>query len=676
MLPSKKAIRKLKTLPFCGRAMQYLTLSKQKPFVSFSIKIIERKKYLVAIGNTSEEKENNFITVMNKEGKTITLLPNDKWSVTINHFIFKKITVYNDECISRFFKDCNANNYKCFIEHYYSYKSNQRKIHLKEKQLLLNKIWGNNFSKTPRNFRYWCDKEYGYKVIFDTNDRNTGFCTYCKNKIVFSEKLIVGHKYKCPTCKKVLSGDTFKKNKRSKHKCFSMIDLLKEQLVVRHFDLSEKITALNSDDNSIIGIDVRRDLFEYERDLFNKNFDSFNYYTNKYDITTSMWYWINSKPSMGNHLFFTLPNRYYEPEKVYTKNFSNIKECVSDTTNNVLDTILYSNLSNNYRVEDLLLYNNETVFSEKLEKVGLLNLSKEVLSSRVCYWNHNKFPKITENMSVKEFLGINKRFMRYAIENDVKYDHIRCMQRYNDVFKDKFEDYLLAVEYCKNGNFNTINTINMIVDFCENYSTTIKQVISYLSYQNGNIIELRDYVSMYLEAYRLSNPNKFTVIKYSKDFLFPQSLIKAHDNADKWLKEEKNKEMKKKIHEKNKQLKKVIKVFGEIDGITLGNYRITLPHCNSDFVRRGTNMRICVGNGKYFDDMCKGVAIICFVSKDDSKEKNFGTIEFSLRENQINMVQARGFANKDISNAIQCELKQLKLLLEKCISNNAKVKQL
>ena len=673
MLPSKKAIRKLKTLPFYGRAMQYFTPTKYKPFISFSIKVIERKKYLVVIGNTSTERENNFITVMNKEGNVLTLLPNGRWSVTINHFIYDRVVVYDDECISRFFKDCNENNYQSFIKHYCLYKTEQRKLHLRERQLLENEKWGNNFSKIPRKFRYWCNKEYGYKVIFNTNDRNTGFCTNCKKKIVFSEKLIVGHKYKCPNCKKALAGDTFKKNKSRRYKCFAMLDLWNERLVVRHFDLSEKVTALYNADNSVIGIDVTRNFLEYERDLFNTNLDCFNYYTNKFDVTTSIRHWVNSKPSIGNHMFFTLPYRYYGIEKVYKRNFSNIRSYVSENANNVLDAILYSDLSNKCRLEDLLLYKNVTLLAEKLEKAGLLALSKNVLDSELLGWYSWNFPKITENMSINEFLGFNKRFIRYAIANDMNYRSIQCMQSYNKVFKDKFEDFVLVDEYCKSNNLNAITTIPRIVDFCSDYETTINQVVSYLSKQGESIDKLKDYVSMYLKAYKLSNPTEFTVIKYSKSFLFPQSLSKAYDNAEEWLNVEKDKSSKDDIRIKNNQLKKIVEIFDNVDGKKIGDYKFTLPHLNTDFIQQGIEMHNCVGRKIYFDNMCNGLSIICFVSKQDN---NYGTVEFSLRGNKTKLVQARSFVERDISCEISSELKQLELLLKNSINNKVKVVQL
>ena len=247
------------------------------------------------------------------------------------------------------------------------------------------------------------------------------------------------------------------------------------------------------------------------------------------------------------------------------------------------------------------------------------------------------------------------------------YNTIVAMKKYNEIFKDKFEDFVYLYSYCEHQKINSIDVIiNNIVSFCQEYKTTIRQVVSYLSKQKGSIIELNDYVSMYLEAYRLSSNNKdFTVTKYSKDFLFPQNLMKAHDSAEIWLKDEKDKAKKKDFIKKEKQLKKVVKKLAKLDGLNLGEYKFTLPHSNKDFIRQGTEMHICVGCGTYFDKMCSGVGIIIFVEKQD---KNYGTIEYSINDKTVSLVQARGFSNKNISDVCSDELIQIQKLLQSKIT--------
>lgn len=248
------------------------------------------------------------------------------------------------------------------------------------------------------------------------------------------------------------------------------------------------------------------------------------------------------------------------------------------------------------------------------------------------------------------------------------YNTIFAMKKYNEIFKDKFEDFVYLYSYCEHQKINSIDVIiNNIVSFCQEYKTTIRQVVSYLSKQEGSIIELNDYVSMYLEAYRLSSNNKdFTVTKYSKDFLFPQNLMKAHNSAEIWLKDEKDKAKKKDFAKKEKQLKKVVKKLAKLDGLSLGEYKFTLPHSNKDFIRQGTEMHICVGCGDYFDKMCSGVAIIIFVEKQD---KNYGTIEYNIKKDKtVSLVQARGFSNKNISDVCSDELMQIQKLLQSKIT--------
>lgn len=76
-------------------------------------------------------------------------------------------------------------------------------------------------------------------------------------------------------------------------------------------------------------------------------------------------------------------------------------------------------------------------------------------------------------------------------------------------------------------------------------------------------------------------------------------------------------------------------------------------------------MHICVGCGTYFDKMCSGVGIIIFVEKQD---KNYGTIEYSINDKTVSLVQARGFSNKNISDVCSDELMQIQKLLQSKIS--------
>lgn len=145
MLPSKKSIRNLKTLPFYGRVQHYHIPNKN--YIAFSIKIIDRKKYLVIIGaDKNNEVNENFITVISKDGETRTLLPNGKWSSTLNHLYWSDkdySKIFNDDCVKRFFKDC-GNCYSplsCVFRQYASYKQKQKQRKIIENQKLKNQFW-------------------------------------------------------------------------------------------------------------------------------------------------------------------------------------------------------------------------------------------------------------------------------------------------------------------------------------------------------------------------------------------------------------------------------------------------------------------------------------------------------------------------------------------------------
>lgn len=107
--------------------------------------------------------------------------------------------------------------------------------------------------------------------------------------------------------------------------------------MVRHFDVSEVIRA-KVESGYIQEIKADRSIDEYERDLFDLNRTSFSYHIRKYDYTTGVLFWQNSKPSEGYHLVGMLPNRYYESEKIYKGNFNSITQKISGISD-VIDSI-------------------------------------------------------------------------------------------------------------------------------------------------------------------------------------------------------------------------------------------------------------------------------------------------------------------------------------------------
>lgn len=60
-----------------------------------------------------------------------------------------------------------------------------------ENQKSKNEMW-ECVPKASREFISFCYDDYGYKVVFSTNDRKTGFCGKCFKKIAFQKILYQG----------------------------------------------------------------------------------------------------------------------------------------------------------------------------------------------------------------------------------------------------------------------------------------------------------------------------------------------------------------------------------------------------------------------------------------------------------------------------------------------------
>ena len=52
----------------------------------------------------------------------------------------------------------------------------------------------------------------------------------------------------------------------------------------------------------------------------------------------------------------------------------------------------------------------------------------------------------------------------------------------------------------------------------------------------------------------------------------------------------------------------------------------------------------------------------------EKQDKNYGTIEYSINDKTVSLVQARGFSNKNISDLCSDELMQIQKLLQSKIS--------
>lgn len=150
-----------------------------------------------------------------------------------------------------------------------------------------------------------------------------------------------------------------------------MLDIYDDdRLMVRHFDVSEVIRA-KVESGYIQEIKADRSIDEYERDLFDLNRTSFSYHIRKYDYTTGVLFWQNSKPSEGYHLVGMLPNRYYESEKIYKGNLNSITQKISGISD-VIDSILHcisNGVVDSQRLEELILGSKNTMLAEKLEKL-------------------------------------------------------------------------------------------------------------------------------------------------------------------------------------------------------------------------------------------------------------------------------------------------------------------
>lgn len=90
-----------------------------------------------------------------------------------------------------------------------------------------------------------------------------------------------------------------------------------------------------------------------------------------------------------------------------------------------------------------------------------------------------------------------------------------------------------------------------------------------------------------------------------------------------------------------------------LKGAIVGNFKIFVPETTHDLINIGNTLSICVGNGYYGEKVMKKQSQI--VSLVNSENKYCYCVEFS----KTNIIQARGFANKEMDRELQSKLQGL-----------------
>lgn len=645
MLQNKRVLRKSvssKEVPKWASA--YFKCENSLSYVAeFSVKIINHKKTLCIFWYDKKLNCNSHISYIDKCGEAITrtTFKPVKW--------YTKNPLYADfhncrylknstETIPKFFNESKELDGVCILDKKitaYKAKISSEKDKIKC-QKSRDKWIG--LSPLPSRFKRWCEFQAS-NIIFGTSDNNygldrhTGFCTYCNSEVKTSEKMVMGHKYVCPHCGKALTAVPLSKLRFYLCRCFSVLSKLDDNLVVRHYDVSRKISS---------DLKTTFTFYEYERDIVGRDFKEFHYYT----AHTSMYgneYWRPWKQTKGYHICGMLPNRYYEAEQVYRDNAKKLLSQYKDVIN--AESIFCVINSTPMRVEEILIADNNRIrATEILYKAGYTSFYEAPL--------YNEKFSNCNGTTPADIIGLNKEWREYAKKKKFVYSEIELMRTMfskTQRLRDFAKLYELSVNITKGGYgyyfyYSCRSVFNELINIMQKYSISLSKLYKYYKPLMCNKQDLyksygfwKDYLRMYKECIEYGD------IEAPSNWRFPslKSIKKIHDEVTQWHKQIKDKIKAEKRRLYETALKNLVSQLSSIDNYILDGMALKLPNSYDDFVVEGTAQGICVGNGTYFEKMAKGESIIAFLRKKDSPERSYCTVEFKIVDGKALLEQCQ-----------------------------------
>lgn len=668
MLPSKRLLRKITVKKVPKWVKSYFCVEDScTQVIEFACKNISGQRVLVAYWYLKDTNNCDYVTYVAKDGDILTRTTSTpiKWYCSnLCYLRFKKESLYiSSEKVNQFFGTDEKGIY-ALTHSVMNFKEKRKNERRKLKCAQSHLMW-EGLTEQPKDFLQWCKDEMGYDAVFGVDDRHHAYCTACNSEFVSKSKLIMGHTYRCPHCHKELKAITDKKVKAIQYKCFEHLSLLGDKVVVRHYDLCKHINLYTYSEHSF---PTKFRLWEYERTVITGS-RSYDYYIHRSDWSAETTFWQPFKPYMGFHICWMLPNRYYEEETVYTKNLSDISECLSDRKSELLCFF-----SKSIRAEDLIVQKDNLLnVAEILYKAGYSTASKEVV-----YADSEKSLNINVDATTPgKILGMNKEFREHCKQQQFDLFAIKVMRSFYD-FSRKLQDFIDLYDYTELQvrrrqiiNYGRVlfyigtdieKNIESIINICKKYSCTVRQILKYLSKADASLYVWLDYIYTYETAAELAGMQ----VEKPKKLLFPSyKLQSAHDNAVKWLTREREKQKKVEAAKNVALLKKISENLSSLDDYILDGMCFKIPHTEADFIKEGTNQKICVGNGTYYKAMASGKSVVCFMRKKEDSDKSYITVEYQIDGCTARMVQCHLAKNKQASDEEKSIAKKYGKLLTK-----------
>ena len=473
------------------------------------------------------------------------------------------------------------------------------KIHNKEREILavrlkkryeveINKFkkFNKQVRKIPKKFFEWINKDLIPGFGLYDNKKKIAKCTKCETCFRL-DKGVRGVSITCPECGKKLKALPIGRYRVNLTGYCAFAQKCNYGLVIRYFEWTYRMRS---------SAGIAKNVFEYRRDYLNENDEvkSYIFHTYKHSEYTGfipaecynggMAYIWHNEPFLA---FTTSADFWYECKRYLKKSYFKY---------HILDSQYRSYKYNEFVTSDVTYYFNvfgkypalETLFKNKqygIIKAALMGYSRikenEVVPAKALGLNRNLIAKLSN------------------IDNPNVLEAVQYLYKEKQNVTDEIINFL-----CRQSI--RIGDLDKLIKY------NFQKIIRYINNQGSpnRIIEYIDY----LDCCRMLG------MDMTRNMLYPQNLLVAHNEAVTKINVEKNKI-------KDEQYKELLKNhLNKYQEMEVKDFIIRLPKNIGEIIYEGLVQHNCVGN-IYIDRILSRRSNILFVRKKESPDEPFVTLE-------------------------------------------------
>lgn len=460
-------------------------------------------------------------------------------------------------------------------------------------------------------FRKWARNRMVRRMIFETSNRRTGYCTCCDTRVFMPEDLKHRGKFKCPACGRTVEGWATGKLPKGENRTFALFQKIDTGIMCRYVTLHRSFSNFVYDHPDEWG---KNEYFaEYIRVVVENGKRQWWYEKRSYWLENAKWERNNVKQWVKS---INCPGFYGWQERkstntvdIYGLTLSRVLEStpVHYVGKQIVDEYFEHERSKekSYAILDVIEMLGKNPEYESLYKIGLNNLCLSMMRAEYT---------MKKAKGLHNFLGISKEVFRCIRKGSIKCESVaelRRIQSYNNITNDT-------------GMIAQMDNVDLDQTDMEvlmrEAQLPLRKTLRYLEDETRRGWLYRDYIRMALNlGYDLTD-----------DFVrYPRDLEQAHNAAMEVRDERRNLESLENAKKDDKSVIKVMKKQKSRLTMQIDDYVIRPAMSNTELVKEGQQLHHCVGGGTYKFRILQGISYILFLRKKETPETPYYTIEIT-----------------------------------------------